>query len=156
MSNKLIDYVDFSIIKESIDIRYVGSKFEVYKNLLPIQKGAVSERIVKDVLKKAGYLVEPKVNLEHDFVFQGIKTELKSGTLNKDIEAFSFLQIRKDYDYDKLMLAVFLPNDLRIFTMDKSKVMELIERGLIRPCQDSMYKWNPTMNELIENTIEII
>jgi hypothetical protein len=54
------------------------------------------------------------------------------------------------------MLAVFLPNDLRIFTMDKSKVMELIETGLIRPCQDSMYKWNPTMNELIENTIEII
>ena len=39
MSNKLINYVDFSIIKESIDIRYVGSKFEVYKNLLPIQKG---------------------------------------------------------------------------------------------------------------------
>jgi hypothetical protein len=156
MNNKLIDYVDFSIIKESIDSRYIGSKFEVYKNLLPIQKGAVSERIVKDVLKKAGYSVEPKVNIEHDFVFEGIKTELKSGTLNKDIDSFSFLQIRKDYDYNTLMLATFLPNDLRIFTLSKDRVIQLIQLGLIRPCQDSMYKWNPTMDDIINNTIEIL
>ena len=160
-NKNMIDLVDFSLIDNSFDERYEGSRFENYKKLGAKQKGAVSERILSDVLSQLGHVVESPLSSDHDRIIDGVKIEMKSSTLNKGTDKFSFLQIRPNQDVDKYMFSTFLPNDLRIFVMDKSKVLELIEENIIKPQHggnkgnSGTFCYYPTLEKLEELATEI-
>lgn len=152
---QLIDLVDFSIIDESFDPRYEGSKFENYKKLGAKQKGAVSERMLSTILEGLGYKVESSLNSDHDRIVNGVKVEMKTATLIKDTEEkLSFLQIRPDQDLERYLMTAILPNSLEMYWIEKDKILELIEKGRVYPQHggkkgnSGTYCWYPSLTEL--------
>ena len=152
---QLVDLVDFSIIDNSFDPRYEGSKFENYKKLGAKQKGAVSERMLSTVLEGLGHKVESSLNSDHDRLVDGVKVEMKTATLVKNTEEkLSFLQIRPNQDLDKYLMTVILPNDIESYWIEKSKILELIETGRVYPQHggkngnSGTYCWYPSLTEL--------
>jgi hypothetical protein len=96
-------------------------------------KGARFEHITRDVLRKQGHTVGKRLNAGHDAVVNGSKDEIKGSTLNLDTkneDKFSFMQIRPDQDYDRILFVMFYPNDLVIMHMDKALVLQLITSGV--------------------------
>lgn len=152
---ELIDLVDFSLISESFDPRYEGSKFEDYKKLGAKQKGAVSEKMLSVILAALGYKVESPLNSDHDRIVNGEKIEMKTATLVKDTEEkLSFLQIRPDQDLERYLMTAILPNSLEMYWIEKEKILELIEEGSVRPQHggkrgnSGTYCWYPSLTEL--------
>ena len=60
------------------------------------------------------------------------KHEIKGSTLAKGTSNFSFLQIRTSQDYDKLLFAMFYPEELVIMQMKKKDVMSNIQSGVFK------------------------
>ena len=162
MIKPLVEHIDFSILEDKVDERYVGSKFETYKTLAPKQKGAVSERMVSQILEAIGHDVQPPENTDHDRIVNGKKVEIKAATLIKNSNTFSFLQIRPNQDVDYYILATILPNNIRLFKMEKETVFGLIKAGRIKPqhggakANSGTYCYYPTPVELSAQTKEIL
>lgn len=128
--NNLID--SNHLLPEPEDARYVDSIFRHFKALGAKQKGKRGEIITRDVLSKLNFLIESPVSTDHDMILDGVKCEIKSSTLGKNTENFSFLQIRPDQDYDKLIFSMFYPDELVIMSMEKSDVLRNIEEGVFK------------------------
>ena len=163
-------YVDFGMIAEANKSPYVNQKFGPYKALGAKRKGAVSERFIKGVFTSLGSLVEDATHTNHDLKIDGKNVELKTSTLNApDYSKFSFLQIRPDQSrladpengYDYYMFACVLPNSLRVFTMDISKVYSLIESNVMKPQHggkngnSGTYTYYATLEDLERDAVEI-
>ena len=157
----MINLVNFEMIESNFDARYEGSKFESYKKLGAKQKGAVSERILTDVLTQMDFDVQMPINSDHDRIIDGVKVEMKCSTLNKGTEKFSFLQIRPNQDNEQYMFGLFFPNNLRVFTLDKATIKELIGTNEIKPQHggnngnSGTFCWYPTIDRLEQVAQEI-
>jgi hypothetical protein len=153
--NDLLQYVDFDIIDESFDSNYLGSKFENYKKLGAKQKGAVSERLLTSILIGLGHNVTDPLNTDHDRIVDGIKTEMKTATIIKDtLDKLSFLQIRPAQDVDTYLMTAVLPNDIESYWVEKKTILDLIEKGEIKPQHggkagnSGTFCWYPTLTNL--------
>ena len=132
MKNR-IDLVDSKLlVEEKEDPRYIDSPFRNLKNLHAKQKGKRYEQITEQVLKKMGKRVGRAVNTDHDRIVNGKKVEIKGSTLNKNVNHFSFLQIRPDQDYDLLYFSMFYPDGFYIMYMDKDTIMQNVKRGTFK------------------------
>jgi hypothetical protein len=129
----LIEHVDHKYLNINVsDPRYANSVFRSLKELPPKQKGKFFELIVSDVLTKIGFSVKPPVNTDHDRIVNSVKVEIKGSTLAKGCPNFSFLQIRTNQDYDKLLFAMFYPDELVLMEMSKEDVAKNIESGVFK------------------------
>ena len=129
----LIKSVDAKYLNIDVsDPRYENSIFRSLKELPPKQKGKYFELIVSDVLEKIGFDVKPPINTDHDRIVNSEKHEIKGSTLAKGTSNFSFLQIRTSQDYDKLLFAMFYPEELVIMQMKKKDVMSNIQSGVFK------------------------
>jgi len=130
---QLIEMIDVSLLQpEDRDTRYDDSPFKHIKAMGAKQKGKYYELITENVLSQIGYTVEKPVNTDHDRIINGVKTEIKGGTLNKGTDVFSFLQIRPDQDYQELMFTMCYPHKLVIMKMDKNAVNNCVKRGVFK------------------------
>lgn len=130
---QLIEMIDVSLLQpEDRDTRYDDSPFKHIKAMGAKQKGKYYELITENVLSQIGYTVEKPVNTDHDRIINGVKTEIKGGTLNKGTDVFSFLQIRPDQDYQELMFTMCYPHKLVITKMDKNAVNNCVKRGVFK------------------------
>lgn len=129
----LIQHVDSKYLDIDVsDPRYENSAFRSLKQLPPKQKGKYFELIVSDVLKKIGFNVQSPVNTDHDRIVNSEKNEIKGSTLAKGSSNFSFLQIRTNQDYDKLLFAMFYPEELVLIQMAKEDVTKNIQAGVFK------------------------
>lgn len=130
----LIDLIDDSLLNDSeADKRYIGSKFEKIRYLHPKIKGSRFEKITKNVLEKIGLTVYKPKSTDHDMIVNQEKIEVKGSTLIMNKNQFTFLQIRPDQDYDKILFVMAYPKELKIIEMDKNTTIENIENGTFRP-----------------------
>jgi hypothetical protein len=132
MSQSLLDLIDPDLLKpEPEDSRYANSPFRHIKLMLPKQKGSRYEKIVSNVCKKLGHNVKPPVSTDHDRIINDVKCEIKGSCLSKSTkeDVFSFLQIRADQDYDKILFAMFYPHELVVMEMDKAQLQACMENG---------------------------
>lgn len=98
----------------------------------PKTKGTRFEAITKDVLTKLGHSVTPRTHVSHDMVVDDWKCEVKGSMLNADKGEYSFLQIRPEDDYEKLMLLCIRPHGIRLLSLTKGQVLDGIEAGSLR------------------------
>jgi hypothetical protein len=129
----MIELIDpLLLLPEEIDSRYMNSPFRHIKLMGPKQKGKRYENIAESVLTKIGFSVIKAENTEHDRIINGIKTEIKGSTLNKDCDNFSFLQIRPDQDYKQMFFVMCYPNELVIMKMSKKTIQKNIDSGIFK------------------------
>ena len=129
----LIQHVDAKFLNIDVsDPRYENSVFRSLKELPPKQKGKYFELITSDVLTKIGFTVKPPSNTDHDRIVDSVKVEIKGSTLAKGSPCFSFLQIRTNQDYDRLLFAMFYPDELVLMEMSKEDVTKNIENGVFK------------------------
>ena len=158
----LHEHLNFKHIIKNTDHRYEGKLFESFKNLPPSQKGKVGEAWCEEVMIALGSKVEPPESKDHDRIVDGRKAEIKSSTLNNGTEVFSFLQIRPAQDYDFMILQAFLPDELRIFEVEKSVIRDLIDKKVIKPQHggndgnSGTFMWYPTIEDLETHCTELI
>ena len=141
----LIKLVDPQLlVAEPPDPRYVGSPFEHLKVMQSKVKGSRFEMIAQDVFKKLGYTVtkhllsdvtDKKKKTDYDFVANGERYEEKGGTLNKNTDVFSFMQIRPKQTYDRLLFVMFYPHELVMMYMEKQLLLDLIASGALGASQ---------------------
>lgn len=125
--------VDENMIRpDELDPRYVGSPFQHLKVMHAKQKGKRFEMITSDVCQKLGHKVEKPTNTDHDRIIDGIKSEIKGSTLAKGTDHFSFLQIRPDQDYERMIFSMFYPNELVLMEMDKQTIRKCIDDGVFK------------------------
>ena len=129
----LIEMIDPMLLEpEDRDVRYDNSPFKNIKAMGAKQKGKYYELITENVMSQMGYSVSKPVNTDHDRIIDGVKTEIKGGTLNKGTEVFSFLQIRPDQDYDELVFTMCYPQKLVMMKMTKEQVMNHVASGVFK------------------------
>ena len=129
----LIDLIDNEfLLPEEVDPRYASSPFKYVKLMGPKQKGKRYEQIAENVLTKIRFSVTKAENSDHDRSINGIKTEIKGSTLNKNTEDFSFLQIRPDQDYDQIFFVMCYPDELCIMKMGKKDVLRNIRNKIFK------------------------
>ena len=128
-----IDIMDDSLL-ETIkkDVRYENSKFKNLRYLPPRTKGSIFEKIGKDLFHKLGYSLKRPVSTDHDIIVNGQKVEIKGSTLVMNKNVFSFLQIRPDQDYEKIVFILAYPKELKMVEMDKKNILNNIENGIFR------------------------
>lgn len=130
---KLVDLIDDSLLEpEQPDPRYENSPFRFIKPMHAKQKGKRFEKITECVCKKKGLKVQKPESSDHDRIINNEKCEIKGATLVKGKEVFSFLQIRPDQDYDKMLFSMFYPDDLVILQMTKKQVIKLVDNGTFK------------------------
>ena len=128
-----IDLIDKNLlVVGKPDSRYDNSPFVNLKSMTPKQKGCRYELITECVLKKLGHTVEKPKSSDYDRIVNGNRCEIKGSMLNKNTNNFSFLQIRPDQTYDKIIFSMFYPNDCVIMEMPKTLVIENIEKGIFK------------------------
>ena len=126
----MINLIEKTLLEpHSIDPRYEDSPFRNIKLMDARTKGKRYELITEDVLSKLGYDIQPPENVQHDRIVNGAKVEIKGSTLRKNLNDFTFLQIRPKDDYEYLVFTMCYPEELVIMYMDKSTVMENINNG---------------------------
>jgi hypothetical protein len=124
----MIDLIEDTLLEpHTIDPRYEDSPFRNIKLMDAKTKGKRYEQITECVLTKLGHTVTPPQNTQHDRIVDGIKVEIKGSTLRKNLNDFTFLQIRPDDDYDELIFTLCYPHELYIYKMDKATVRANIE-----------------------------
>ena len=111
-----------------LDERWLSSIALPLKQLPAKQKGKFMELLTRQLLQAKGYSISNRINVDHDFVMNGLKVELKGSTeVNKSHREFSILQIRPSDDYDILMMALYAPEGLSICTLTKADISALIQ-----------------------------
>ena len=134
MEMEMIELIDEQyLVPEDRDTRYDISPFKHIKAMGAKQKGKYYELISKDVLEKLGFSIKKPENTDHDSIVNGVKTEIKGSTLNKNKDGFSFMQIRPNQDYDQMLFSMFYPDDFVMMVMPKRKVVENIKNGTFKP-----------------------
>lgn len=127
---KYLDIIPSELLESTaIDERYRDSPFRNLKTLPPKVKGSRYESITEIILRDLGFEVLSPKNTDHDRIVDGEKCEIKGSMLNKNSDVFSFLQIRPDQEYDKIVFTLIYPHDILILEMDKSKAIENIDKG---------------------------
>jgi hypothetical protein len=117
---------------EQIDDRYGDSPFLPLKFMTPKQKGRRYEMITECILKRLGYTIDKPKSSDYDRSIDGERCEIKGSMLNKNSDNFSFLQIRPDQDYDKIVFSMMYPDDVVIMQMTKDDVLENIKKGIFK------------------------
>lgn len=126
----MINLIDAHLlVADEIDYRYINSPFVHLKLMHAKQKGSRYEMITECVLRKLGFDVKKPKSIEYDRIVDGYRCEIKGSTLNKNTDNFSFLQIRPDQDYDKLIFSMFYPDELVLMEMSKDCIFQNIENG---------------------------
>lgn len=129
----LIEMIDPELLgADARDTRYDNSPFVHIKAMSAKQKGKAYELITENVLGKLGFTIDKPTNTEHDRIINGVKTEIKGSTLNKNTDHFSFLQIRPAQDYSELMFTMCYPHELVIMKMDKQTVFQCVEQNIFK------------------------
>lgn len=129
----LLEMIDSMLLEpEDRDLRYDNSPFKHIKAMGPKQKGKYYELFTENVLSQMGYGVTKPSNTDHDRIIDGVKTEIKGGTLNKGTEVFCFLQIRPDQDYEELVFTMCYPQKLVIMKMTKAQILAHIESNVFK------------------------
>ena len=129
----MINLIDANLlIADEVDHRYINSPFMNLKLMHAKQKGSRYEMITECVLKKLGFDVKKPKSTEYDRIINNYRCEIKGSTLNKNTTNFSFLQIRPDQDYDKLVFSMFYPDELVIMEMDKEIILKNIASGVFK------------------------
>lgn len=107
--------------------KWSGTPLEKYAAMAPKQKGSFSEGVIKQILEDLGHTIEVSSNVGHDFVLDGIKTELKFGlaTDRNTNWRTMFNHIGLDKDWDQIIFAC-INGDLkfRIVVIKKDKLSE--------------------------------
>lgn len=85
-----------------LENKWSGTPVEKYASLGPKQKGSWAEKIVRSYLEDKGHFIENPSNVGHDFILDGVKTELKFG-LATDRNTnwrtiFNHIGLEKDWD----------------------------------------------------------
>lgn len=91
----------------TINNKWAGTPLEKYAALGTRQRGAFSESAVKQILSELGFNIESPQNPGHDFIMNGIKTELKFGltTGRNNNWRTMFNHIGLEKDWEQLVLA---------------------------------------------------
>lgn len=122
----MTDYINL-FTECTIDNKWTGTPLEKYAALGPKQKGAFSESTVKQILSELNYNIESPQNPGHDFIMNGVKTELKFGLTtsrnNNWRTVFNHIGLAKDWE--QLILAC-INGDLkfRIVLIKKNNLSE--------------------------------
>lgn len=128
-----ISLIDPALLEPEVeDPRYAGSPFRALKTLHAKQKGARYEKITECVLRAKGHTVEKPDSTDYDRKVDGQRVEIKGSCLGKGGDNFSFLQIRPDQIYDKIMFTMFYPDRLVIMEMTKTQVLARIADGTFK------------------------
>ena len=83
-------------------------------------------------MQKLGHKYDKRTSSDNDAIFDGEKYEIKGSMLNSGTNNFSFLQIRPNQDYDKIIFALFYPDDLVLMEMDKNTIKNNIEKNVFK------------------------
>lgn len=130
---KILDQISPSLLKEEIiDERYINSPFINLKKISAKQLGSRYEKIVIEVMQKLGYNYNPRSSSDNDAIFNNKKYEIKGSMLNKNSNKFSFLQIRPNQDYDKLLFALFYPQKISLLCMSKKNILINIKNDVFK------------------------
>ena len=133
MTTLPISIIDNQLLEAEIpDPRYIGSPFQNLKMMGAKQKGSRYEKITANVYSKMGCTVSRALSTDYDRLIDNVKCEIKGSTLSKDSSAFSFMQIRPDQDYHKMIFSMFYPDKLVIMEMDKKIVLDNISKGIFK------------------------
>jgi hypothetical protein len=111
------------------DVRWDSSPFQHLVHCPPKVKGSRIETILKTLLKMSNSL-----STDHDAVLEHDTIEIKGSLASKGSDnKFSFLQIRPDQSYTKLMLATFVfSGQVDVYLIPKQNVFDLIQDGTLR------------------------
>lgn len=120
------------LVAEDPDERYIDSPFVHLKALSAKQKGSRYELITSQVLRAIGYDVQKPLSTDYDRIVDGFKCEIKGSTLAKNTDKFSFLQIRPDQEYDKIIFTMFYPHELVMMEMTKNVVLSNIDSKIFK------------------------
>ena len=120
------------LMPEVVDVRYANSPFVNLKTMGPKQKGKRYEKITEFVLTSMGYNVARSKSTDYDRIVDGLKCEIKGSMLNKNVDVFSFLQIRPKQDYDKIIFTMLYPNEIVIMEMSKEDILINIDKGIFK------------------------
>lgn len=129
----LVELVASELLKPSASHSFwETSPFFHLSIMHPKTKGTRFEAITKDLLTKLGHKVTARTHVSHDMVVDSWKCEVKGSMLNADKAQYSFLQIRPEDEYEKLLLLCIRPHSIRLFSLTKGQVLEGIKNDVLR------------------------
>lgn len=111
-----------------------GTLLENYTYIHPKQKGQFGEMFVNKICKRLNYTVERPLNLSHDSIINGVKTEIKFSVMGGDTLIFN--HIAKSKDYDRLIFACCYGNTIDIKYCSKETACTLIDTGVFKRQQN--------------------
>lgn len=126
-------YKDFS--KNITDNPWVGTPYEKYFSTGAKQKGSLGELIVEKLLTSQGKEVEKALNVGHDRVVNGHKTEIKfsCASLRNTKWHFTFNHIGFKKDWERIIFCG-VNGDLedKVVWFTKEELYSLVEEGLLK------------------------
>jgi len=99
---------------------WTDSSFKPFHDISsPRSKGAQGERLVEEIMKSLGHIVERPSSSNYDRIISGHKTEIKVSTTWNNIENnFTWQQIRRQV-YDRIIFVGINPNSIDLFWATK-------------------------------------
>jgi hypothetical protein len=108
--------------------RWVDSKNQWAKRLLPAQKGRIGERFFKEICAEAGVETTPRTGSGHDIRCHGTPVEVKFGTLHDNTtdspDRVEWLQLRPNGDFTHVALICTCPDHHHVWVVPRQEVFK--------------------------------
>ena len=126
-----IDDIYTEIMKQNnTNAHWVDSPYLGFKVLPPKAKGAVGERMVREIFQQKGCVIESPTSSDHDLIVDGRKKEIKMASLTRIEKCgngnFTFFQVRPNQDYDDLVLVCVHPDRIEVKELSKDILKKFI------------------------------